>query len=86
MRNLMKSRGLDKSGPAKASPGDPGGDKSLSAKQAFIFCLRNYTFQLLLATSSGLSKFDFLNDKFYILMKSYTLLKKSMFLEKHVSH
>ena len=33
-------RDLDMAGLAKASPGGPGGDKSLSAKQAFIF-LRN---------------------------------------------
>ena len=38
VRNLLvKSRDLDMSGPAKASPGVPGGDKSLSADKAFPF-------------------------------------------------
>ena len=47
VQNLMKSRGLDVPGPAKASPGGPGGDKALSAKQAFTFLLRNYFFPFL---------------------------------------
>ena len=35
--DFIKNRDLDMSGPAKASPRGPGGDKSLSAGQAFTF-------------------------------------------------
>ena len=82
--NLMKSHDLDMSGPAKASPGGPGGDKSLSTKPAFTF-FSGITAFLFIYNFIIFYKIISLLNKFIIFTKSFVLLNKFiMFLWKRI--